>query len=265
MDNLSILVLEDDETMCTAMAQYASNFDDLSLISITNSAEKAFKDIQTLHPHAVILDLELHNGSGSGIDVIHNLNSIDLKMRPYILVATNNTSAITYDYVRKYGADYIISKHQENYSEKVPIDLLRQMKSIILSDTISSEHNHSDETSEQQIKRVKRRIIVELNRVGINPKHIGYQYLVDAISLTIEKPTEKVFPILAKKYGISERSVVRSIQNSIKHAWKTSNLDDLFRNYTANISTESGIPTISEFIYYYANKVGHESLSPDKE
>lgn len=45
------------------------------------------------------------------------------------------------------------------------------------------------------------------------------------------------------------------MQNAILHAWRRSSLEDLEKNYTAKINYETGIPTPTEFMYYYADKI----------
>ena len=45
------------------------------------------------------------------------------------------------------------------------------------------------------------------------------------------------------------------MQNAIARAWRTTPIEDLLRYYTARISSEKGVPTITEFIYYYAAKL----------
>ncbi len=257
---LTVFIVEDNIDECRALEDYAEKFYDISVVGCTSSAEQAVKDIRRFRPHAVIIDIELHKGSGSGLDVIRKINSdADLKPRPYILVTTNNTSAVTHEYARLQGADYIMSKHQENYSEKVPIDFLIKMKNIILKNN-SENIADGNETHEQYLKRIRRRIITELNQVGINPKNAGYQYLLDVISLTIENPSENAFQKIAEKRKKTYKSVMSSIENVIKKAWRTTSYDDLYRNYTANITSESGIPTVTEFIYFYANKIGNERI-----
>ena len=48
------------------------------------------------------------------------------------------------------------------------------------------------------------------------------------------------------------------MQNAINRAWAISNIDDLLENYTAKISSSKGVPTLTEFIFYYANKIKNE-------
>ena len=45
------------------------------------------------------------------------------------------------------------------------------------------------------------------------------------------------------------------MQNAINKAWRTTDIEDLSINYTARISSEKGVPTMTEFIYYYADKL----------
>ena len=48
------------------------------------------------------------------------------------------------------------------------------------------------------------------------------------------------------------------MQNAILYAWRVSSLDDISEIYTARINHETGVPTPTEFIYFYADKVKKE-------
>ena len=122
---LEIILVEDDHNICREMSDLILNSDDLILIGVTNDSTEATNIIRDKLPEAIILDLELHNGSGSGLEVLQDLYVSPLPKTPYILLTTNNSSSRTYDLVRKFGADYIRSKHQKNYSSKTVLDFLR--------------------------------------------------------------------------------------------------------------------------------------------
>ena len=64
---LSILLVEDDPQACEDIATYIDALDDVGLVGITNNSSKAEQMIRDTLPDAVILDLELHGGSGSGL------------------------------------------------------------------------------------------------------------------------------------------------------------------------------------------------------
>lgn len=261
MENkLSIFLVEDDPYACKEIINLVDNSDDLVLIGVTNNAVKAAQEIRYKLPDAVILDIELHQGCGSGLDVLKELKGLALSAPPYILVTTNNSSTMTYELARELGADYILSKHQENYSEKYVINLLKMFKS-----TIKNRAKHavladvSDMKSpEYYEKRITQRIITELNHVGINPKNTGYQYLIKSILIMMKEPTQNISTVIAKEFNKTEVSVERAMQNAINRAWTTANIEDLAKYYNARISPEKGKPTLTEFICYYATKLKNE-------
>ncbi|MBR4026718.1 MAG: hypothetical protein IKJ01_04075 [Lachnospiraceae bacterium] len=229
------------------------------LIAITNHSTEAVCKICEMLPDVVILDLELHNGEGSGLTILHELQSYSLVHKPYFLVTTNNSSSITHETARELGADYIMSKHQEGYSEKSVLDFLR-----ILKNTIKKSHikingtNGTVETPEQQKRRMIRRITHKLNQIGINPKSIGYTYLIEAIEIVSKEHVSNICNIIAEKHHKSSSSVERAMQNAIERAWKTEDIDTLLQYYTARINPAKGCPTLTEFLYYYANQIKSE-------
>ena len=52
--------------------------------------------------------------------------------------------------------------------------------------------------------------------------------------------------------------LLRMMRNAINRAWSNGNPEDLARNYTAVINYERGVPTLTEFIYHYANRFRNE-------
>ena len=257
--NLSLLLVEDDDAACKEFIQNTDEMDNVNLVCITDNSSKAIEYVKDFLPDAVILDLELHQGGGNGLIFLQELKQLDLPVYPYILVTTNNTSMITYEYARQAGADFIMAKHQSDYSVKGAVDFLIMMKSVILSRTVSKEPEHiTTESSEQRTKRIIRRISLELDYVGISPKAVGYKYLIDAIQLVINKTEKNLCAVISAQYGKTDSSVERAMQNAINRAWRTSDIDELSNHYTARINSDKGVPTITEFIYYYANKIKNE-------
>lgn len=256
---LSILLVEDDPEACKEIVAYTAELDDISLIGVTNNSSKALEYIKDYLPDAIILDLELHHGSGNGLFVLQGLKQLLLTLTPYILVTTNNSSPVTYETARQLGADFIMSKHQEDYSAKTVVDFLRMMKPIINSKASANSAAHTKADSpEIREKRMTQRINAELNQIGISTKAVGYQYLSDAIALIIDGTTNNLCSIIGKKYAKTDSSVERAMQNAISRTWRASDIDDLLTFYTAKINSEKGVPTVMEFVFYYANKLKNE-------
>ena len=184
------------------------------------------------------------------------LQQLELSKHPYILVTTNNSSNITYESARQLGADFILAKYQENYSAQYVVEFLRIMKKVIFSEKGKTASKITAvKPSESKDKRLIQKIQHELNLIGISPKVVGYRYLTDAILATINEPKTRIFKVLGEKYKKTDASIERAMQNAINRAWRTSDIDDLLTYYTARIHSQKGVPTIMEFIFYYANKI----------
>lgn len=250
--NLTILLVEDDEAACEEIENYVSICENVSLAGITNNSSEALDMVKYALPDAVILDLELHHGGGNGLLFLVELSQLALPYRPYILITTNNCSEITYETARKFGADFIMDKHESTYSGKYVIDFLKMIHSTLLSNP-KTQAAHSTEIEPPEIKHQKlmQRIYRELDLVGINRKHVGYQYLAESIMITMETPDANLPCILAKRHKKSDSSVERAMQNAINSAWRTFPIDELEAHYTAKTHSCRGVPTIMEFIFYY--------------
>ncbi len=256
---LTVLLVEDDEKVWEEIVRVTDELEEIELAAMTGNSAEAIECVKDFLPDAVILDLELHQGGGNGLIFLQELRQIDMPVYPFVLVTTNNTSMITYEYARQAGADFIMAKHQKDYSPKNAVDFLVMMKSVILSRKGSASAEHiTPESPEQRVKRIVRKISLELDYVGISPKAVGYQYLLEAIQLVVDKPEKNLCAVIGAQYGKTDSSVERAMQNAINKAWRTTDIDDLAKYYTARISSDKGVPTITEFIYYYANKIKNE-------
>lgn len=71
----------------------------------------------------------------------------------------------------------------------------------------------------------------------------------------MNNPCPHVCSEIAQIYSKSDASVERAIQNAINCAWRRTDIADLIKYYTARISSEKGVPTLMEFVYYYAEKL----------
>ncbi len=257
-ETLAVLLVEDDPDECEAFTQYTASVSDIKLIGVTNSSESALQFVKHYLPDAVILDLELNRGGGNGLVFLKELRELNLTKQPYILITTNNVSEITYKQARALGAGFIMSKYQNDYSVKNVIDFLLIMKETLqvtgTSRKVSVPSSAAVPDGLNSIN-VNKRIDRELDLIGISPKATGRKYLVDAIQLIMKQHSSQVCVNLAKKYGKTDASIERAMQNAVNKAWRTSSIDDLCRYYTAKISSDKGVPTLMEFIYYYAHKI----------
>ena len=172
------------------------------------------------------------------------------------MVTTNNSSQITHETARTLGADFIMSKHEDDYSAKSVIDFLIMIYPMLLSmrKRADSELLSTESPSEKK-NRLTQIIGRELDFIGISHKLIGYQYLLEAILLTYEQPGANYSTVLGQNYHRTETTIERAMQYAINRAWKTTPIEDLQTYYTAKTHSCRGVPTLSEFIFYYVDLI----------
>ena len=255
---LSVLLIEDDPQECQDMVKHIEATEDIKLVGVTNNTVKALEYVTDSQPDAIILDLELHRGHGNGVSFLESLREMSLTFPIYVLVTTNNISHVTHNSVRQMGADFIMVKSQADYSPKAVIKFLTSIKNMIHSNKKAAGYSHGSESGEERRQRITNRIDNELDWIGISPNAIGRKYLIDGIMLLINGQNKRTHETIAKNYAKTEASVERAMQNAIGKAWKVTHPDDLEKYYTASIHSAKGVPTVMEFIHYYARKIKNE-------
>lgn len=258
--SLTVLLVEDDAFECSAIENYAQTVDDIRLIATTNSSHEAIEYVKDRLPEAVILDLELHEGGGNGIQFLQSLRDLKPQPYPYILVTTNNLSVITHERIRKLGADFIMAKSQFDYGPHTSIEFLREIRETIQAHQVKkdSKEGASAVSPEQKRRKVESRINAEFDRIGIGPSKRGRKYLADAVFLIYSGIRQDIYTIISQKYNVTNGSVERAMQTAINAAWRDTDVVTLQTCYTARINSTKGNPTITEFIYYYADMLIRE-------
>ena len=94
------------------------------------------------------------------------------------------------------------------------------------------------------------------------PAHIkGYQYLREAIMMSVEDPsmlssiTKVLYPTIAKKFQTTSSRVERAIRHAIEVAWSRGRMETLDALFGYTVNTGKGKPTNSEFIALIADRI----------
>lgn len=250
---ISILLVEDDKEDSDNIENYINTKENVKLVGVFNSAKDALKNIKIYIPDAIILDIELNNGEGSGLEVLEKIKEMNLEVKPIIVITTNISSKTVYSYAHEKGADLIFHKLKDDYSPELVIENI-----LLLSEIKRRENKAQVCLKPSEIRdEISERINRELNLIGISSHLIGRKYIHDAILYIIENGEEKenVFLHLAKIYKKGNSTIGRSIQTAIEHAWRKSSIEDLQKYYTAAVNYNTGVPTPTELIYYYVDRI----------
>ncbi len=253
MGPMKLLIIEDDYNECNIYRKIATKRNDIEFIGITGSDIEGLKYVKSDMPEGIILDLELNNGTGTGFNFLNKLKELNLPNKPKIVVTTNVCSDSVYDFLHKNGVDFIFYKKQNNYLQENVINTLLLIRGY--TDTVKIEKDEQN----NNLNIISNKINNELDLIGISMHLQGRKYLYDSILYIIENSDSgnkvTVIQYLVNKYKKSNSTISRAMQNAILHAWRISSLEDLSTYYTARINYETGVPTPTEFIYYYADKI----------
>ena len=257
MTPITIMLVEDDANECAIYKNILKDREDVKIVCITNSSSKALEEYDIRKPDAIILDLELTDGEGSGFDFIESMNERPKDKLPKIVVTTNVHSTAVYDYCHNNNIDFVFYKKQKNYSRENVISTI-----ILLNNYDATNRVVSIQQDEGKLETtIYNKINKELDLIGVGTHLHGRKYLCDAIYFIVNSGDNSKVSIvqhLVSKYKKSSSTISRAMQNAILHAWRITPIEDLTKYYTARVNYETGVPTPTEFIYYYSDKIRKE-------
>lgn len=256
MNIINILIVEDDLAICKNFKDSIKKYNYLNIIKITKSAPEASLLIDSLKPDVLILDLELDNGIGNGMDILYDIYAKKIHHKPFILVTTNSNDQFVSQCTQNFGADYTLKKYQENYSEATVLQIIHKSmtKDFIQSSNLNNESN-TDMDNTSLINHYSQRLFDELNKLGLPTQNLAYQYFYDAILYRTLEPLSNYMDMLSQKYNKTEDSIKKAMQRSINTTWSRQPVELLADCYTAYTNSSKGTPTIHAFILYYASKI----------
>lgn len=151
---------------------------------------------------------------------------------------------------------------------KILGDLMNTDKEFQIMITVPSSKSGSaqvvaEKAKKQQevIRDLEQDVTNMIHEIGV-PAHIkGYQYLREAIMMSVEDPamissiTKILYPTIAKRFQTTPSRVERAIRHAIEVAWSRGRMETLDSLFGYTIDTGKGKPTNSEFIALIADKI----------
>ena len=111
------------------------------------------------------------------------------------------------------------------------------------------------------VRNLEQDVTDMIHEIGV-PAHIkGYQYLREAIMMSVEDPgmissiTKILYPTIAKRFQTTPSRVERAIRHAIEVAWSRGRMETLDSLFGYTIDTGKGKPTNSEFIALIADNI----------
>lgn len=240
MDNRIKVMLTDVNEDARSMLQDAlEKTGRFTVVGSTGDGNEVLQMVADAKPDVLVLDLILQGMDGLGI-----LRRLDGEKRPKILAVSNFVTQEVVAEAGNLGASMFLSKP---YNESAMVEHLISLA----------------EKSEKQLHGpgLEELVTSIIHEVGV-PAHIkGYQYVREAIMITVENMdvinsvTKVLYPEVAKRYHTTPSRVERAIRHAIEVAWDRGDLETLQRFFGYTVSNAKGKPTNSEFIAMISDRI----------
>lgn len=257
MEKIRVLTVDDNVRILELYEELLKKDSAVEHVGRAEDGVEAVKKIKELQPDVVLLDIIMPKLDGIGV-LEQIRKDTELKKQPHVIVVTAIGQERVTESVFALGASYYIMKP---FDSAVIMQRIHQVMGIGSICNIEHSRMMNQETKMNGSNHLEVDVTDIIHEIGV-PAHIkGYQYLRDAIMLSVDNSemlnsiTKMLYPSIAKRHKTTPSRVERAIRHAIEVAWsrgKTDTIDALF-GYT--VSGGKGKPTNSEFVALIADKI----------
>lgn len=258
MEKLNVVIADDNERIVEMLNALIRTENDMEVVGTAGNGEEAVEVIKNNAPDVVLLDLIMPKMDGLGVLEKLQKDSSIRKMPAFIVLSAIGQEAVTED-AFALGANYYIMKP---FNNEMLLGRLRSIRSrgerVLTPACQTAERKRTEFIEERDLETDVTNMIHE---IGV-PAHIkGYQYLRDAIMMSVEDMemlnsiTKILYPTIAKNHQTTPSRVERAIRHAIEVAWSRGKMDTIDELFGYTVSNGKGKPTNSEFIALIADRI----------
>jgi len=250
-----VLMADPNQDFCRQFSTLVNRESDMEVVGAASDGMEALAMAAELKPDVILLELVLPKLDG--LELLRRLRSTRYAGAAIVLSGFVNSQVITD--CSNCGADFFVPKPCDT------VALLNRIRDLAGRDIQTAPVVGVDcreiaiaRRTDIELEAVVTDIIHE---VGV-PAHIkGYQYLREAIILTIKDMdminavTKVLYPEVAKKFNTTPSRVERAIRHAIEVAWDRGDIEVLQKFFGYTVSNIKGKPTNSEFIAMIADSL----------
>ena len=252
---IRILLADANPDFAKLLAETFAAEHDMELVGAAADGPEALSALQSLKPDLLLLDLVLPKLDG--LEVLRRLPETGCKC-PVIILSGFMNSQVVAD-CAALGAAYFMPKPCDSAS------LLERVRQIggagAGSETLEGIDCRPAAQAQRREADLEALVTEIIHEIGV-PAHIkGYQYLREAIILTIKDMdiinavTKVLYPEVAKRFSTTPSRVERAIRHAIEVAWDRGDIEVLQKYFGYTVSNIKGKPTNSEFIAMIADSL----------
>lgn len=259
-----IIIADSGEEFRMLVSDLLEDDGGFELVGSVGDGQKAWEYVLNRKPDVVVADVVL-----SGIDglrLLEKISELPENTRPKTIIVSAFISDHVLKMANELGADFFIQKPCDAESLLVRIKMIADGGKLP-----EGKAERVEIRMQKQPEKSLESVVTEIiHEIGI-PAHIkGYQYLREAIILTINDMdiinavTKVLYPDVAKKFGTTPSRVERAIRHAIEVAWDRGDVEVLQKFFGYTVSNIKGKPTNSEFIAMIADRLSLQRKSLEK-
>ena len=246
MDKIRFL-MSDTGAEFTARCREALEQNGVEVTVVEKDGMKVLQKMLSIRPQVVLLDAFM-----PGLDALavkQRYNAAGERRTSFFVTGAFQSEEMVQELLDEGFAYYFVKPFDE---------------SVLVSRVLKAAAGHERRVLHTSVDSDELTVTEILHQIGV-PAHIkGYQFLRDAILLTMDCPdyinavTKRLYPAIAKKNGTTASRVERAIRHAIEVAWDRGDLEVLQWYFGYTVSNTKGKPTNSEFIAMIADRIALE-------
>lgn len=245
----TIIIADDNQELVTSLKAFVEKDERYSVVATANNGEDVISLVEKYRPDFLLLEIVLPKLDGFGV-----LNSLTGKHPTVIMTSQLATDGFVQKALQC-GATYFMAK---------PVNFLSLLKALDEITAISgnrAERTRTQSTAPANNRNLDEKLANLFISVGI-PAHIkGYQYLREAVKITIDNPdmigclTKKLYPAIAGRFSTSPSRVERAIRHAIEVSWNRGKIENINNIFGMKVYDQYEKPTNGELIALIADKM----------
>ena len=263
--SIKVLIADENSDFRTICAEHLKK-QGFELLPDATNGEEAILKIAKFKPDVVLIDLWLTKYDAAAVVGHFNKSSAYSEHKPVFIVLSAINNPYMFAQVVKNGSAYCMTKAFDyNILYELIKNLVNDKSFLSRGENVSLQNAGARGPADFETQVTKM-----IHQIGV-PAHIkGYQYLREAIILTINDMevinavTKILYPAVAKRFGTTPSRVERAIRHAIEVAWDRGDIETLQRFFGYTVSNIKGKPTNSEFIAMIADSLSLKRRAADR-
>lgn len=252
-DTIHVLLTDDDASFTNLIKSTLENAPGFSVVGIARDGAEAVQMTEEKHPDLVLMDIVMPQMDG--ISALCEIKRMPLPVRPRVIMISAAMQDTTMRMCSAAGADFCMLK---------PVDtttLAERLRAVCTPSIPVAPISQGLPDPDSMRRTIERSVTDTIHSVGIPANIKGYQYLRDAIIMSISDTaligaiTKQLYPKVAGRHNTSPSRVERAIRHAIEVACMRGNDEVLYRLFGYTVNNNKGKPTNSEFIALIADKL----------